>query len=140
MSKEKGVLFRTVFAAASHAVPLCTPVAFLLRCPHHWTIAHTQYNVIDMSSAWWQYVQRIAGAGTLQKDIAKTAGVDATTITNWATKGTRPRADHVVKFARNYRKSGASVIEALIVAGYLTGDECRQRGCHPDRPVRAERH
>lgn len=76
-----------------------------------------------MSSAWWQYVQRIAGAGTLQKDIAKTAGVDATTITNWATKGTRPRADHVVKFARNYRKSGASVIEALIVAGYLTGDD-----------------
>lgn len=76
-----------------------------------------------MSSAWWRYVQRIAGAGTLQKDIAKTAGVDATTITNWATKGTRPRADHVVKFARNYRKSGASVIEALIVAGYLTGDD-----------------
>lgn len=71
-------------------------------------------------SAWWQYVQRVAGTNALQKDIAKTAGVDATTVNRWAKEGTRPQADHVVKFARNYKQS---VIEALIIAGYLTGDD-----------------
>jgi transcriptional regulator with XRE-family HTH domain len=73
-----------------------------------------------MATGWWSYVERI-GNYAQQKDIAERAGIDAAALSRWKTELTRrPRAEHVVKFARAYNRPPT---EALVAAGFITKDE-----------------
>lgn len=67
---------------------------------------------------WPQYVRRHSGAA-LVKEIGENAGVHPSTVGRWLPavgRPKRPDGDHVVKFARAYRRPP---VEALIAAGYL---------------------
>lgn len=67
---------------------------------------------------WWAYVERITKDAP-QKDIAKQAGVDGSSVSRWS-QGVTPKADAAVKFARAYNRPP---IEALITSGYIRPDE-----------------
>ena len=67
---------------------------------------------------WWEYVARYS-QGETQGKLANRIGVDTSTLTRWK-DSIRPRAEHVVQFAREY---GRSPIEALIHAGYIELNE-----------------
>jgi transcriptional regulator with XRE-family HTH domain len=68
---------------------------------------------------WWEYVLRYAQGGS-QREIAVKIGVDPTAVGRWKDPAVRPRAEHVVEFARKYSRSP---VEALIHAGYIESDE-----------------
>ena len=60
------------------------------------------------------YLTRITGGAT-RADIARAAGVSASTVTRW--EHTPPKADAVIAVAQHW---GAPPLEALIEAGILT--------------------
>lgn len=71
------------------------------------------------ASTWHEYVRAIAGNAT-QREIADHTGVHFTTISNWLNDRRQPPASTAIAFARAYN---LNPVEALVVAGYLTGDE-----------------
>jgi transcriptional regulator with XRE-family HTH domain len=73
-------------------------------------------------STWSDYVHRIT-AGMTQMQIAERSGLGQTTISGWLKEtSTATRADYVVKLARAFNQN---VIEALIIAGYITASEAK---------------
>jgi transcriptional regulator with XRE-family HTH domain len=73
-------------------------------------------------STWSEYVHRIT-AGLTQMQIAERSGLGQSAISSWLNEtSTAPKADYVVKLARAFNQN---VIEALIVAGYITADEAK---------------
>ena len=69
--------------------------------------------------SWWQYVGAVTG-NAAQKDVAGATGIDQSSISRWQRGTNTPRAEAVVALARAY---GRSPVEALVAAGYLSGDE-----------------
>jgi transcriptional regulator with XRE-family HTH domain len=67
---------------------------------------------------WWEYVLRYS-CGESQREIAAKVGIDPSAVGRWK-ESVRPRAEHVVEFARKYQRSP---IEAMIHAGYIHADE-----------------
>ncbi len=70
---------------------------------------------------WAEFVRQTIG-GDQQVEAARKAGLDQTTISRWVRGGQAGKAENVVKLARAY---GASVLEALVVAGFIRVDEAR---------------
>jgi transcriptional regulator with XRE-family HTH domain len=73
------------------------------------------------ASQWTDYVQSVVEPGERQIDIAARTGIDQTTISRWLSgdqKSITPRS--VALFARGY---GRPVLEAFVVAGFLTESE-----------------
>ena len=71
-------------------------------------------------SNWSEYVHRIT-AGLTQMQIAERSGLGQSAISTYLNESSKaPRADLVVKLARSFNQN---VIEALIVAGYITIEE-----------------
>lgn len=71
------------------------------------------------SRSWHEYVRAIAGNAT-QREIAEQTGIHYTTISNWFNDRRLPPAPTAIAFARAY---DLNPVEALVVAGYLTGTE-----------------
>jgi transcriptional regulator with XRE-family HTH domain len=72
-----------------------------------------------MNTVWGDYVRRVT-AGLSQKDISERTGLDPSAISRWLRSLNEPRAEKAVAFAR---QMGASPIEALVAAGYITRSE-----------------
>lgn len=71
---------------------------------------------------WNEYVKRVIG-NDKQIDVARKSGIDQTTISRWlnpSTDATRRTSQTVAAFARAYDRP---VLEAFVVAGFLTSDE-----------------
>lgn len=81
---------------------------------------------------WDEYVRRVIGDDR-QVDVAQKTGIDQTTISRWLSsdpaKSRRLSSQSVAAFARGY---GLSVIEAFVVAGFLTPDEAGMKSGLPD--------
>lgn len=71
-------------------------------------------------ATWQDYVRAIAGPDATQREIADRSGVHFTTISNWLNGRRQPPADTAIAFARAY---DVNPVEALVIAGYLTGSE-----------------
>src|SRR4051794_24753341 len=72
-------------------------------------------------NSWTEYVMTIIEPGERQIDIARRTGIDQTTVSRWLNGESRAITPaSVSKFARGY---GRPVLEAFVVAGFLTGDE-----------------
>ena len=71
------------------------------------------------TTAWWDYVEQVAGGDTLS-EMARRTGISSTTIPRWRRTSRRVDAGDVIAFARAY---GRPPLEALVVAGYLTPEE-----------------
>lgn len=72
------------------------------------------------SPTWRDWMRAKAGKDN-QKTIAIKADLDQGSVSRWLTNpDIRPSAPSVLKFARAYN---ANPVEALVVSGYLTGDE-----------------
>lgn len=72
---------------------------------------------------WSEYVARIVGRDR-QVEVARKTGIDQTTISRWLNpddgRGRRISSQAVAAFARGY---GRPVLEAFVVAGFLTEEE-----------------
>lgn len=69
----------------------------------------------------WREWMRAKAGNDNQKTIAEKTDLDKGGISRWLSDTeARPSAPSALKFARAY---GANPVEALVVAGYLTGDE-----------------
>lgn len=71
---------------------------------------------------WRLYIQQVIGSDR-QIDVARKTGVDQTTISRWlSAEQDAPRlsSQAVAAFARGY---GRPVLEAFVVAGFLTPEE-----------------
>lgn len=72
---------------------------------------------------WSTYVRRVVGTER-QTEVARRTGIDQTTISRWLNpdgKGSqRISSQSVAKFARGYERP---VLEAFVVAGFLTAEE-----------------
>lgn len=74
---------------------------------------------------WTEYVLTVIEPGERQVDIARRTGIDQTTVSRWLngeSKAITPPS--VRKFAIAYRRP---VLEAFVVAGFLTSGEARLR-------------
>lgn len=78
------------------------------------------FTVVDMN--WPKYVAKIS-SNAQQKDIARAAGVDGSTVSRWKS-GLAPKPENVAAFARSYRRP---VLEAFVAAGYLTPEEANEQ-------------
>lgn len=81
---------------------------------------------------WHEYVKQVVG-NDRQTEVARKTGIDQTTISRWLRPeqgGTaRISSQSVAKFARGY---GKSVLQAFVVAGFLTPEEA---GMQAEAPV-----
>lgn len=72
---------------------------------------------------WIEYVRRVIGDDR-QVDVARKTGIDQTTISRWlSSEGTETKrisSQSVAAFARGY---GLPVLEAFVIAGFLTEEE-----------------
>lgn len=76
---------------------------------------------------WHEYVQRVIGEDR-QVEVARKTGLDQATISRWlnpATSMSRRTSQSVAAFARGY---GRSVLEAFVVAGFLSKSEAGMTG------------
>lgn len=76
---------------------------------------------------WHEYVHRVIGEDK-QVDVARKTGIDQATISRWlnpATSLSRRTSQAVAAFARGYDRS---VLEAFVVAGFLTQGEAGMKG------------
>lgn len=76
---------------------------------------------------WHEYVQQVVGTDR-QTDVAQKTGIDQTTISRWlraSGEAGRVSSQNVAKFARGY---GLPVIQAFVVAGFLTAEEADMKG------------
>ena len=76
---------------------------------------------------WHQYVEQVIGDDR-QVDAARKTGVDQTTISRWlnpSTSRTRLTSQAVRAFAKGYNRP---VLEAFVVAGFLTRSEAGMVG------------
>jgi transcriptional regulator with XRE-family HTH domain len=76
----------------------------------------------NMGMEWRQFVEQVIGDDR-QIDVARKTGVDQTTISRWLNpkeKAIRLSSQAVASFARGY---GVPVLQAFVVAGFLTKDE-----------------
>lgn len=83
---------------------------------------------------WTTYVRRII-ANDKQVDVARKTGIDQTTISRWLNPergSARISSQSVAAFARGYDRP---VLEAFVVAGFLTA---REAGITPDLPPALE--
>jgi len=72
-------------------------------------------------NAWTEYVLAVVQPGERQVDIARRTGIDQTTVSRWLNGEQRSiTSTAVAKFARAYERP---VLEAFIVAGFITEDE-----------------
>lgn len=71
---------------------------------------------------WPKYVAKIS-SNAQQKDIARAAGVDGSTVSRWKS-GLAPKPENVAAFARSYHRP---VLEAFVAAGYLTPEEANEQ-------------
>jgi transcriptional regulator with XRE-family HTH domain len=74
---------------------------------------------------WSEYVERVIGSDR-QVDVARRTGINQTTISRWLapqTDHSRRTSQSVAAFARAY---GRPVLEAFVVAGFLTPEEAGQ--------------
>lgn len=81
---------------------------------------------------WSEYVRRVVGRDK-QTDVARKTGIDQTTISRWLNPSQRGPAarissQNVARFARGY---GRPVLEAFVVAGFLTADEAGMTTAEP---------
>lgn len=80
---------------------------------------------------WSEYVTRVVGRDR-QVEVARKTGIDQTTISRWLNpvegRGRRISSQAVAAFARGY---GIPVLEAFVVAGFLTEEEA---GMTPTAP------
>lgn len=79
----------------------------------------TQYGE---AMSWWEYVERLAGDDD-QKTIAEKVGIDQSSISRWKSSGPG-KAENVAALARAY---GRPVLEAFVVAGFLSAVEAKAR-------------
>lgn len=81
---------------------------------------------------WSEYVRRVVGDDR-QTEVARKTGIDQTTVSRWLNphgKGSqRISSQSVAKFARGY---GRNVLEAFVIAGFLTAKEA---GMKPGAPT-----
>lgn len=71
---------------------------------------------------WHEYVAKVIGTDR-QIDVARKTGIDQTTISRWlnpTTSSARRTSQTVAAFARAYQRP---VLEAFVMAGFLTADE-----------------
>lgn len=73
---------------------------------------------------WREYVQRVIGEDS-QSEVSRRTGIDQATVSRWlsaerATAGRQITSQKVAAFARGYHRP---VLEAFVVAGFLTADE-----------------
>lgn len=72
---------------------------------------------------WSTYVRRVVGDDR-QTDVSRKTGIDQTTVSRWlnpqSAGSPRISSQAVAKFARGY---GRPVLEAFVIAGFLTPDE-----------------
>jgi transcriptional regulator with XRE-family HTH domain len=83
---------------------------------------------------WIDYVRKVVG-NDRQIDVARKTGIDQTTVSRWLAGGTGPQrisSQSVAKFARGYNRP---VLEAFVVAGFLTAEEA---GTPPPAPLDLE--
>lgn len=77
---------------------------------------------------WSTYVRQVVGHDR-QTEVARKTGIDQTTISRWLrpSEGTPTRisSQNVARFARGY---GLSVLEAFVVAGFLSPEEAGMQG------------
>lgn len=76
---------------------------------------------------WSTYVKHVVGDDR-QTEVARRTGIDQTTISRWLRPGSdaaRISSQNVAKFARGYDRP---VLEAFVVAGFLTADEADLKG------------
>lgn len=73
-------------------------------------------------SNWWRFVGRTVREDTPQV-AADRAGFDKSNFSRWK-GGSRPDVDFVVKLCRAY---GASVLDGLVAAGYITKAEANTK-------------
>ena len=71
---------------------------------------------------WYEYVVATAGTSN-QTRIAEDAGFKQSTISKWKS-GTTPEPAAVAKFATHYE---ANVLEAFVVAGFLTPEQAEAK-------------
>lgn len=80
---------------------------------------------------WTTYVKRVIGNDT-QTQVAAKTGINQTTISRWLnpdpTKDRRISSQSVAAFARGY---GREVLEAFVVAGFLTKEEAGMTTSEP---------
>jgi transcriptional regulator with XRE-family HTH domain len=77
---------------------------------------------------WPQYVRRVAG-DMRQEQISKLTGISQTTVSAWLRGAPgMPKADSVIAFARGFHHAP---VKALVVAGYLLGDEAEVKARTP---------
>lgn len=77
------------------------------------------YTLSAMAETWWEYVQRITD-GASQADIARTLGIDTTTVWRWRADKAKPGLEAAIELARAY---GRPVAEALAALGAITAEE-----------------
>lgn len=81
---------------------------------------------------WSQYVHRVIGTDR-QVDVARKTGIDQTTISRWLNpevgQSRRISSQAVAAFARGYDRP---VLEAFVVAGFLTEEEAGLRVVEKD--------
>lgn len=75
-------------------------------------------------STWAEYVERVTGGAT-QTAIAEKVGMSQSAIGRWRTVTPKPEA--VTAFARAYDRP---VLEALVAAGYVSGDDATLTEIH----------
>ena len=78
--------------------------------------------MLDME--WSQYVKQVMGRCN-QSDAAELTGVDQTTLSRWLNQGSSGRisTQAVARFARGFNRP---VLEAFVIAGFITAEEAGQ--------------
>lgn len=77
---------------------------------------------------WSTYVRQVVG-GDRQTEVARKTGIDQTTISRWLRPSedgaARISSQNVARFARGY---GVPVLQAFVVAGFLSAEEADLKG------------
>lgn len=79
---------------------------------------------------WTTYVRQVVG-NDKQVEVAQKTGIDQTTISRWLAGGggsARISSQSVAKFARGY---GLPVLQAFVMAGFLTPEEAGMKTSEP---------
>lgn len=72
-------------------------------------------------ASWDAYIRTFIEPGERQVDVAQRTGIDQTTVSRWLNGERRSlTSQSVAKFARAYDRP---VLEAFVVAGFLTAEE-----------------
>lgn len=101
-----------------------------IGAPSFWHDAYSHAGVHTGLMEWSTYVRRVIG-NDKQVDVARKTGIDQTTISRWLNPergAARISSQSVAAFARGYERP---VLEAFVVAGFLTE---REAGIVPNPP------